>query len=252
MSQVGLQKHIRCVPGDVGKYVLIPGDPARSKRIAEYFDNPRLVAENREYTVLTGSYHGIPVSVCSTGIGGPSASIAIEELIRVGADTFIRVGSAGARQEDIPIGDVVVVTGAYRGEGTSLAYLPIQFPAIADLEVTGALLAAAREQGEKGYHGLSYTRDAYYVQDKELNEKLKAAGVMVSENECATVFIVASARRVRCGAIVGTDSNIWLAEQPTLEEKDRLFKAAERKEILIALRAIELLAGSESGAESAR
>lgn len=250
MTQPGLQKHIRCVPGDVGRYVLLPGDPARSRRIAEYFENPRLVAENREYTVFTGTFHGIPVSVCSTGIGGPSASIAIEELIKVGADTFIRVGSAGARQEYLPIGDVVVVTGAYRGEGTSQAYLPVQFPAIADLEVTNALLAAAREQGEKGYHGLSFTRDAYYVQDKELNEKLKAAGVMVSENECATLFVVASARRARCGAIVGTDSNIWLAEQPALEEKDRLFKIAERKEILIALRAIELLASA--GAASAQ
>ncbi|HHW14607.1 MAG TPA: nucleoside phosphorylase, partial [Firmicutes bacterium] len=97
MSAVERQKHIRCLPGDVARYVLLPGDPARAKRIAARFDEARLVAENREFTVLTGSYHGLPVSVCSTGIGGPSASIALEELVRVGADTFIRVGSAGAR-----------------------------------------------------------------------------------------------------------------------------------------------------------
>lgn len=247
MSVVERQKHIRCLPGDVARYVLLPGDPARAKRIAAHFDEARLVAENREYTVLTGTYHGLPVSVCSTGIGGPSASIALEELVRVGADTFIRVGSCGARQEHLKIGEVVVVTGAYRGEGTSQAYLPLAFPAIADLEVTNALLAAAREAGEAGWHGLSYTRDAYYVQDQALNERLKAAGVMVSENECATLFVVASARRVRCGAIVGTDSNIWLAEQPTLAEKERLFAEAERKEIALALRACELLEQAEKG-----
>lgn len=242
MSTVERQKHIRCVPGDVARYVLLPGDPARAKRIAEHFDAARLVAENREFTVLTGSFHGVPVSVCSTGIGGPSASIALEELVRVGADTFIRVGSAGARQEHLKIGEVVVVTGAYRGEGTSAAYLPLPFPAVADLEVTNALLQAAREAGEPGWHGLSFTRDAYYVQDPALNEKLKAAGVMVSENECATLFVVAAVRGARCGAVVGTDSNIWLAVQPTLAEKERLFAEAERKEIRLALRAVELLA----------
>lgn len=242
MSTVERQKHIRCLPGDVARYVLLPGDPARAKRIAAHFEDARLVAENREFTVLTGTYHGLPVSVCSTGIGGPSASIALEELARVGSDTFIRVGSAGARQEHLKIGEVVVVTGAYRGEGTSQAYLPLPFPAVADLEVTNTLLAAAREAGEAGWHGLSYTRDAYYVQDPPLNERLKAAGVMVSENECATLFVVASARRVRCGAIVGTDSNIWLAEQPTLAEKERLFAEAEQKEIRLALRAFALLA----------
>lgn len=236
-----LQKHIRCRYGDLARYVLVPGDLGRARRIAERFDESRLVAENREYILYTGSYKGIPVSVCSTGIGGPSASIAVEELIKIGADTFIRVGSAGARQPDIPIGEVIVVTGAYRGEGTSADYVPLPYPALADLDVTQALCNAARKKGITLRRGISYTRDAYYVKDEELSRRLTEAGVVCSEQECATIFVVASIRGVRAGAIVATDSNIWLKRQPSLEEKEALFKPAEEREIEIALEAIKIL-----------
>ncbi|MDI7246757.1 MAG: nucleoside phosphorylase [Bacillota bacterium] len=241
VSTVEVQKHIRCKPGDVARYVLVPGDPGRARRIAQRFDEARLIAENREYVVFTGSYKGVPVSVCSTGIGGPSASIAIEELIRAGADTFIRVGSAGARQPDIGIGEVIVVTGAYRGDGTSAEYVPPPYPAIADLDVTQALCEAVRRSGRVLRKGISYTRDAYYVRDERLARLLTDAGVVCSEQECATLFIVASVRKARAGAVVGTDSNIWLAEQPSLSEKEALFKAAEQAEIEIALEAVRLL-----------
>lgn len=124
-TPVNPQRHLRAFPGDVAPYVLLPGDPGRADRIAERFVDATLVARNREYTLYTGRTEaGTPISVCSTGIGGPSASIALEELIRIGATHFIRVGSAGGRQPHMPIGSTVVVTAAYRGEGTSLDYLP--------------------------------------------------------------------------------------------------------------------------------
>lgn len=238
-----VQKHIRCVPGDVAPYVLLPGDPARAGRIAERMDDARLIAQNREYVVYTGTTAGVPVSVCSTGIGGPSASIALEELTNVGANTFIRVGSAGGRQKDTPIGTPVVMTAAYRGEGTSKAYLPAEFPAVADLDVTNALIAAARElEGENYRAGIAFTRDAYYVQDHALNELLTKTGVEAAEQEAAILFVVGSVRHVKVGGIVSTDSNIWLAEQPTLAEKETLYMQGEHRVIGIALRAVQLLA----------
>ncbi len=237
-----LQKHIRCAPGDVARYVLLPGDPGRVKRIADQMTESHLVAENREYIVYNGKTGGVDVSVCSTGIGGPAASIAIEELVKVGAQVLIRVGSAGAGQDDIPIGTPVIVTAAHRGEGTSKVYMPVEFPAVADLDVTNALVDAARESGEPFRAGIGYTRDAYYVQDKALNELLKQSGVLAREQEAAVLFIVGSARRVRTGAVVSTDSNIWLPVQPTLEEKDALYRVGEKKAIAIALRAVQILA----------
>lgn len=241
-----VQKHIRCVPGDVAPYVLLPGDPGRAGRIAQQMNGARLIAQNREYVVYTGSTGGVPVSVCSTGIGGPSASIALEELANIGADTFIRVGSAGGRQPQTPIGTPIILTAAYRGEGTSRAYLPPEFPAVANLAVTNALIAAARElEGDAYRVGIAFTRDAYYVQDQALNELLTASGVEAAEQEAAVLFIVGTCRHVRVGGIVATDSNIWLPAQPTLAEKEALFQQGERKAIAIALRAVQLLAGED-------
>lgn len=235
-----LQKHIRCKKGDVAEYVLIPGDPARAKRIAENFDSYEKIAENREYVVYTGIKDGVKLTVCSTGIGGASTAIAMEELSRLGAHTFIRVGSAGGRRENIPVGSVVVVNAAVRGEGTSKEYLPDIYPAVADLDITNTLLEAGREylKDEECYVGMSLTRDAYYMQNQWLNEQLMNTQVAVSEMECATVFIVAAKRGLRAGAVVGTDSNIIKKHQFTLEEKDRLYLEAEKKTINIAVNAI--------------
>lgn len=235
-------KHIRCVPGDVARYVLLPGDPGRVKRIADQMDEARLVAENREYIVYTGKTKGVDVSVCSTGIGGPAASIAMDELVQVGAKVFIRVGSAGGRQDDIPIGTPVIITASHRGEGTSKAYLPVEFPAVGNLDVTSALVDAARETHAPYRVGIGYTRDSYYAQDKALNDLLKSAGVVAAEQEASVLFIIGSARGVRVGTIVSTDSNIWLPTQPTLEEKERLFRIGEKRIIAIALRAVQILA----------
>lgn len=235
-----LQKHIRCKKGDVAEYVLIPGDPARAKRIAEEFDSYEKIAENREYVVYTGIKDGVKLTVCSTGIGGASTAIAMEELSRLGAHTFIRVGSAGGRRESIPVGGVVVVNAAVRGEGTSKEYLPDIYPAVADLDITNSLLEAGREylKEEECHVGMSLTRDAYYMQNQQLNEQLMNTQVAVSEMECATVFIVAAKRGLKAGAIVGTDSNIIKKHQFTLEEKDRLYSEAEKKTINIAVNAM--------------
>lgn len=236
-----LLKHIRCGVGDIAPYVITPGDPGRVRRIVEQMDSADFVAENREYVVYTGVHRGAPITVCSSGIGGPAASIAFEELIRLGARVFIRVGSAGGRQPETPIGTPIVITASYRGEGTSKAYLPAEFPAVADLDVTNALVAAVKKQGVDYQAGLGFSRDAYYVQDKELNELLTRSGVKAAEQEAAILFVIGAVRRVKTGAIVATDSNIWLENQPTLEEKDRLFRIGEAKAIRAALDATAVL-----------
>jgi uridine phosphorylase len=241
MSNPEVQKHIRCVPGDVARCVLLPGDPARARRIAERMETAKLVAENREYTIFTGETGGVPVSVCSTGIGGPSSAIALEELRNIGAEVFIRVGSSGGRQPHIPIGSLVIVTAAYRGDGTSREYLPVEFPAVADLDVTNALIQAARELGQTYFAGVGVTRDAFYMRDRELNEKLTRAGVVAAEMEAATLFIAGTWRGAKVGCVLGTDSNIWLEQQPTLAEKEALYFEAEKNTIATALRAVQIL-----------
>ena len=158
------QYHIQVGAGEVGRYVILPGDPKRCAKIAAYFDDARLVADSREYVTYTGYLDGVKVSVTSTGIGGPSASIAMEELVKCGADTFIRVGTCGGVQLDVKSGDVVVASGAIRMEGTSREYAPIEFPAIADLDITNALLASARELGQTCHVGVVQCKDAFYGQ----------------------------------------------------------------------------------------
>ena len=158
------QFHIRCVKGDVGRYVILPGDPGRVPKIAAYFDDAKQVQYNREFNVYTGYLLGEKVSVCSTGIGGPSASIAMEELHAIGADTFIRTGTCGGIDLDVQAGDIVVATGAIRYDHTSLEYAPIEFPAVADLDVTLALREAAREMGERVHTGIVQSKDSFYGQ----------------------------------------------------------------------------------------
>lgn len=243
VQQTGIQRHVRARGGEVAPYVLIPGDPGRAERIAETFASGGLVMRNREYVLFTGTTSaGTPISVCSTGIGGPSASIAVEELTRIGATHFIRVGSAGGRQPGTPIGSVVVVTAAFRGDGTSLDYVPLGYPAAADLDVTLALRrAAAAHLGRPAYEGVVYTRDAFYRRDDGLNRVLTEAGVVAAEQECSTVFVVGSLLGVKVGAVLGTDSNIYLDPQPTREEKEELYRRVEGETIAIASAAVDEL-----------
>ena len=211
MQDIGMQFHIHCVKGDVGRYVFLPGDPGRCASIASYFDSPVHVGMNREYNIYTGTLLGEKVSVCSTGIGGPSASIAMEELHNIGADTFIRVGTCGGIDLDVRSGDVVIATGAIRYEHTSREYAPIEYPAVADFEVTTALVQASRALGKRTQVGVVQCKDAFYGQHNpermpvsyELLEKWEAwkrLGVKASEMESAALFVVANALRCRCGS----------------------------------------------------
>ena len=164
MQDIGMQYHIHCKEGDVGKYCFLPGDPGRCEAIAQYFDNPVHIGMNREYNIYTGTLLGEKVSVCSTGIGGPSASIAMEELAAIGCDTFIRVGTCGGIDLDVLPGDVIVATGAIRYEHTSLEYAPIEFPAVPDFGVTAALKAASEDLGFRTHVGVVQCKDAFYGQ----------------------------------------------------------------------------------------
>ena len=211
MQNLEKQYHIHCEEGDVGRYVILPGDPGRCPSIAALFDDAHLVARNREYTTYTGTLLGEKVSVCSTGIGGPSASIAMEELHQLGADTFIRTGTCGGIDLNVKSGDIVVATGAIRYEHTSLEYAPIEFPAVADFDITLALRQASEELGYCTHTGVVQCKDSFYGQHSparmpvscELEQKWEAwkrLGVLASEMESAAMFTVAAALGVRSGA----------------------------------------------------
>ena len=211
MHELERQYHIHCAPGEVGRYVILPGDPGRCASIAAYFDDPKLIAQNREYTTYTGTLLGEKVSVCSTGIGGPSASIAMEELHQLGADTFIRTGTCGGIDLDVKSGDIVVATGAIRFEHTSMEYAPIEFPAVADFHLTAALMQASKALGYTTHSGVVQCKDSFYGQHSPekspvyyelLNkwESWKRLGVKASEMESAALFVVAAALHVRCGS----------------------------------------------------
>ena len=208
----GIQYHVGLKPGDVGRYVILPGDPKRCAKIAQYFENPCLAADSREFVTYTGTLDGEKVSVTSTGIGGPSASIAMEELCNCGADTFIRVGTCGGMQTEVCGGDLVIATGAIRMEGTSREYAPVEYPAVPDLEVTNALVNAAKKLGMPYHTGVVQCKDSFYGQHQpekhpvsyELLDKWEAwlrMGCMASEMESAALFIVGAYRRARVGSV---------------------------------------------------
>ncbi|MBQ5504595.1 MAG: uridine phosphorylase [Oscillospiraceae bacterium] len=213
--------HIALSEGDVGRFVIVPGDPGRCEKIARYFASPRLVGQNREYTTYTGTLDGVPVSVTSTGIGGASAAIAMEELTKIGADTFIRVGTCGGINMKVRSSDVVIATGAIRMEGTSREYAPIEYPATADYGVTRALTDAAEALGYNWHAGVVQCKDSFYGQHSpekspvsfELLAKWEAwkkLGVLASEMESAALFTVAAALGVRCGTVL---SVVWNQER---------------------------------------
>ena len=221
MIQHERQFHIHCARGEVGRYCLLPGDPGRCGKIAAYFDDPVHVVTNREYNTWTGTLLGEKVTVTSTGIGGPSAAIAMEELAAIGADTFVRVGTCGGIRLDVTSGDLVIATGAVRMEGTSREYAPIEFPAVADFQVTCALVEAAREMGKQYHAGVVQCKDSFYGQHSpgrmpvagELEAKWEAwkrLGVLASEMESAALFTVAAALGVRCGSVFHV---IWNQER---------------------------------------
>lgn len=249
-SQNGKQYHLDIKKGDVGKYVILPGDPKRCKKIAQYFDDPQLIADNREYVTYTGYLDGIKVSVTSTGIGGPSAAIAIEELVQSGADTFIRVGTCGGMEIDVKSGDIVIASGAIRQEGTSKEYAPIEFPAVGNYTVINALVDSVKKMKDIKYHvGVVQSKDSFYGQHDpsskpvsyELENKWEAwlkMGTLASEMETAALYVVSSYLKVRSATVL-----LVVANQE--REKKQLDNPVVRdtdKAIKVAIEAIKLLA----------
>ena len=207
----GKQYHTGVGPEDIGKYIILPGDPKRCEKIAQYFEDAKQVADVREYMTYTGYLAGEKVSVVSTGIGGPSASIALTELSKCGAHTFIRVGTCGGMQEDVMGGDVVIATGAIRMEGTSKEYAPIEFPAVADIDVVNALRSSAKELNIRNHTGVVQCKDSFFGQHEpeimpvsyELENKWQSwlrLGTLASEMESAALFVAASFLKVRIGS----------------------------------------------------
>ena len=238
---MGKQYHIACQEGDVGKFCILPGDPGRCEKIAEYFDNPKKIAQNREYVTYTGELSGQKVSVTSTGIGGPSAAIAMEELTAIGAEVFIRVGTCGGINTDVKSGDIVIATGAVRNEGTSREYAPIEYPATSDFGVTSALVKAASNLDLRYHTGVVQCKDSFYGQHSpkrspvsyELINKWEAwkkLGVLASEMESAALFVTAASLGVKCSSVF---SVVWNQERKAMglveedcHDTDRAIKTA--------------------------
>lgn len=237
-----------CGVGDVAKYVLLPGDPKRVERIASFFDEAYKVAEYRGFVTYSGNVDEVAISACSSGIGCPSAAIAVEELMKIGAETFIRVGTTGALQPDIEIGDIVVATAAVRKDGTTMSYLPIEYPAVADFEVVKALLGASSKLNKKVHAGFVLTSDAFYAENNEAILRFSEANVLSIEMECSVIFTLAKSRGFRSGAILAVDGNIkkgikkgeFEPGERTGELDDRVQKAID-DEIKIAIEAVKLL-----------
>lgn len=254
MHELERQYHIHVAPGEVGRYVILPGDPGRCAKIAAYFDDAKLIAQNREYTTYTGTLLGEKVSVCSTGIGGPSASIAMEELHQCGADTFIRVGTCGGIDLDVCADDVVIATGAIRYEHTSREYAPIEFPAVPDFAVTSALKQAADALGFRTHMGVVQCKDSFYGQHSpekspvyyELLQKWeswKRLGVKASEMESAATFVVAAALKCRCGSCFHT---VWNQEREKAGLDQRMSENTASA-VQTAVEAIKLLIVQDKG-----
>ena len=248
-----LQYHINVTAEQVGKYVIMPGDPGRVPKIAAYLDDAKHVASNREYVTYTGSLEGVPVSVVSTGIGGPSAAIAMEELVRCGCHTFIRVGTSGGMNLRVTGGDLVIATAAIRGDGTSAEYLTPDYPAVADFDIATALAEAAAvlstaEEGKTYHAGVVQSKDSFYGEIEPGNmpvanflhnrwEAYVKAGCLASEMECASLFSVALVREVRAGAVL---TALWNVERAKLGMSNKICKSSARA-IQCAIEAMRIL-----------
>jgi len=201
------QPHLLVEPGEVNDVALLPGDPGRVDRIADRCADARVVAENREYKLVNATYGGTDLTVCSTGIGSPSAAIAVEELAAVGVETLIRPGTTGALQAGIEIGDMVVATGAVKDTGTTRRYEEDTYPAVPDYAVLSALVDAA-EDDEDIHVGPVATDDAFYAEDDAYVADREAAGVLAVEMEAAAIFTLARRKGLRAGAICTVDGNL--------------------------------------------
>ena len=223
------QYHIELNVGDIGEYVLLPGDPARSDRVANYLDDAKLMANHREHRTFTGYYKGIKISVTSTGMGCPSTAIAAEELINIGAKTLVRIGSSAALDPAIKIGDLMISTGSMKNEGTSKFYVPDNFPAIPDFAFTNLLVATAKQMAaEKGigvYAGITSTDDAFYGESPEFIKKLQDLKIQNIEMEASALFTIGHIRDIVTACICGTSGNLTTGEVIYTTENVKLIEA---------------------------
>lgn len=257
-----MQPHIKCKKGNVAKYVLLPGDPARVREITSFLDDAKEIAYNREYLTYTGRYKGIPVSATSTGIGSPSTAIAIEELANIGVETFIRVGTCGALQKGISSGDLIIPFAAIRAEGTSKEYVPIEYPSVATPEIFNALTNSAKSQKFKYFTGINRTHDAFYEHINNftrwgeiyLDKRMKGwkYPLVSSEMECSIALLLPMLRGLRSGCVLAVNTPEPLDE--VVKNPDLIYKLDESKPaksgiseaIKTALEAIVILEKSES------
>lgn len=248
------QFHINLDNSHGARYAILPGDPGRVEDIAKYLDNPKFITSKREYTSWMGELNGEKVMVTSTGIGGPSASIAIEELYKTGVRTFIRVGTCGGMQPNIVGGDLVIATGSIRNEGTTREYMPIEFPAVADFHVVQALVQAAENLGYRSHTGVVQSKDSFYGQHDpermpigyELLNKWDAwimAGALASEMESAALFCVSSYLRARAGCVLNV---IWNQERAKAN-LDNPYHEDNTRAIATAIEAMRILIGRDKG-----
>ena len=202
------QPHLLVEPGDLHDIALVPGDPGRVERIAGHCDDHELVSQNREYKLVNATYGGRDLTICSTGIGCPSAAVAIEELAAVGVETFLRVGTTGALQSGIEIGDMVIATAAAKNEGTTKRYEDVEYPAAADYAALSALVDSAEANGESVHVGPIATDDAFYAETDKYVDDWAAAGLLAVEMEAASIFTLARRKGLRAGAICTVDGNL--------------------------------------------
>ncbi len=254
-----VQYHLDVGPGDVADSVLLPGNPERVDKFTALWDDSEEVAYHREYRTATGRYEGTPLSVTSTGIGSPSATIALEELARVGADTFIRVGSSGTVQPDIDVGDLVITSGAVRQEGTSQEYVRGDYPAVADHEVVAALVAAAERLGHDYHVGLTMSADSFYAGQgrpgfegfraagsDSLVEELREANVKNIEMEASSLLTVASIYGLRAGAVCTVYANRVTGEFRTDGESEAAETASLAVHLLARMDEVKADAGVDA------
>lgn len=236
-----MEFHIQCDPKEIAPYVFVPGDPGRAKKIAEHFDEHHFVSDTRGYYVYSGTVDGIPMTVCSTGMGGPQVAIGIEELGHMGANTFIRIGSCGTPQDDIMPGDVIIATGVVRGGATAHRYLAPNFPAAPDFAILSALVDAAERLGIKAHVGLDWAGDTFYAEgsDPTLWEKARKAGVKSVEMEADTLFVVSNFRGWRAGALFACDGT---SKEIKPDWGQEAFRQGEENEIRIAIEAMKSIA----------
>lgn len=224
------------------RYAFVPGSRARAELIVSHMHDGRLISRSPRYPVYIGTVADIPMVVAATGMGGPTTAVCVEELGRLGVNTFIRIGSCGTANLAVNPGDVLISTGAYRGTGTSTAYLPLEFPAVADFELTSALVSAAHDSGAPFHVGLGSGEDAFYRKDHAFRLRLAAAGVISADMESDTLFVVATVRGWRAAALCLSDGTAT-ERKPAWGEA--AFHQGEENGIRIACEAMRLIALSD-------